>query len=130
MFQVPSVLGLQFGNRWRYICCLLVQWLLLVRWFVGSSVASCCCLAQVYGFEASGLQLVLFVLARWFVVYCFLLFTSGLQGWGPVMTVGAGFFFTLQCPGLAPTSGPTVLLFVMSGKVEIWRLFRACLSCC
>jgi hypothetical protein len=38
MFLVPSVLGLQFGNHWRYICCLLVQWLLLVRWFFG------CCL--------------------------------------------------------------------------------------
>jgi len=24
MFLVPSVLGLQFGDHWRYICCLLV----------------------------------------------------------------------------------------------------------
>jgi hypothetical protein len=95
MFLVPSVLGLQFGNRWRYICCLLVQWLLLVRWFVGSSVVACCCLAQVYEFEALGLQLGMFVLARWFVACCFLLFTSALQGWGPAPTVGVFFFFSL-----------------------------------
>ena len=31
MFQVPSVLGLEFGNHWRYMCCLLFQWLLLVH---------------------------------------------------------------------------------------------------
>jgi hypothetical protein len=48
MFLVPSVLRLQFRNRWRYICCLLVRWLLLVRWFIGSSVVGCVCLAQVY----------------------------------------------------------------------------------
>jgi hypothetical protein len=94
MFLVPSVLGLQFGNHWRYICCLLVQWLLLVHWFIGSSVASCCCLAQVCEFEVLGLQLGLFVLSRSFVVCCFLFFTSALQGWGPALTVG-DFFFVL-----------------------------------
>jgi hypothetical protein len=93
MFLVPFVLGMQFGNHWRYLCYLLVQWLLLVRWFVGSSVAACCCLAQVCEFEVPGLQLGMFVLAHWFVTCCFLLFTSALQGWGPAPVVGAGFFF-------------------------------------
>jgi hypothetical protein len=55
MFLVPYVLGLQFGNHWRYIWCLLVQWLLLVRWFVGSSIAACCCLDQFREFEVMGL---------------------------------------------------------------------------
>jgi hypothetical protein len=35
MFLVPSLLGLQFHNRWRYICCLLGRWFLLFLWFVG-----------------------------------------------------------------------------------------------
>jgi hypothetical protein len=133
MFLVPSVLRLQFGNRWRYICCLLVRWLLLVHWFVGSSVVACCCLAQVYEFGALGLQLGMFVLSRWFGACCFLLFTSALQGWGPAPTVGAVFFFfwgALRCSGPAPASGPAVVLFVVSGEVEIWRLFRARLFCC
>jgi hypothetical protein len=64
-------------------------------WFVGSSVAGCFCLAQVYDFGALGLQLGLFVLSRWFGACCFLLFTSALQGWGPAPTVGAVFFLLL-----------------------------------
>jgi hypothetical protein len=92
VFLVPSMLGLQFGNHWRYICCLLVQWLLLVRWFVGSLVVVSCCLAQVCKFEALGMQLGLFVLAHWFVDFFFLLFTSGLQGWGLAPVAGAFFF--------------------------------------
>jgi hypothetical protein len=75
-FLVPSVIRLQFGNRWRYICCLMVGWLLLVRWFIGSSVAGCCCLAQFYEFGALGMHSGLFVLSRWFGACCFLLFSS------------------------------------------------------
>jgi hypothetical protein len=92
MFRVPSVLGMQFGNHWRYICCLLVQWLFLVRWFIGSSVATYCCLVQVCEFEVLQLQLGLFMLPRWFVSFCFLLFSSIFQGWGPAPIVGAIFF--------------------------------------
>jgi hypothetical protein len=78
MFLVPFVLRLQFGNRWRYICCLLVQWLLLVCWFIGSSVVGCCCLVEVYKFGALELQLSLFMLSRWFGACCFILLASAL----------------------------------------------------
>jgi hypothetical protein len=132
MFQVPSLLGMYFGNHWRYICCLLVQWLLLVRWFVGSSVDACCCLVHVCEFEVLGLWLGLFMLPRWFVAWCFLLFTSTLQGLGPfrsytrkwtcnfvVCRVWRSRYLTLvPCPALKfcsnffPSSGPYLHAFV------------------
>jgi hypothetical protein len=62
MFWVPFVLWMQFGNHWRHICCFLVQWFFLVRWFISSSVVACCCLVQVCEFEVLRLQLFLFVL--------------------------------------------------------------------
>ena len=90
MFLVPFVLGLQFRNLWRYICCLLSRWFLLVHWFVG-------CWFYLFGsglrFGALGVQFDLFVLSRWFGACCFLLFDSTLQGWGPAPVVGADFFF-------------------------------------
>jgi hypothetical protein len=92
MFLVPSVLRCSFvivGDTyvvyWFGGCCL----------FVGSSVAGCFCLAQVYDFGALGLQLGMFVLSHWFGACCFLLFTSALQGWGPAPTVGAFFLLLL-----------------------------------
>jgi hypothetical protein len=117
MFRVPSVLGMQFGNHWRYISCLLVQWLLLVRWFVDSSVVDCCCLVQVCEFEVLRLQLGMFMLPHWFVACCFLLFDSTLQG--SCTDNWSCFFCTLRCLGPAPASGPAVLSFSMSGEVEI-----------
>jgi hypothetical protein len=48
MFLVPSVLRLQFLNRWRYLCCLLV------RWFIGSWVAGFVFLARVYALGSWG----------------------------------------------------------------------------
>jgi hypothetical protein len=92
MFLVPSVLWLHFGNRWRYICCLLVRWLLLVHWFVSLLVDCCCCLAQGYEFGPLELQLGLLVISHWFVACCFLFFTSDLQGWGSTPTIGVAFF--------------------------------------
>ena len=61
----------------------------------------------------------LFVLPRWFVACCFLLFASTLQGWGLALIDGAIFFFTLWCSGPAPASGPAVLSFVMFDEVDI-----------
>jgi hypothetical protein len=94
MFPVPSVLRLQFCNRWRYICYLLARWFLLVRWFVGFRF-------YLFGpglhFRAFGVQFNMFVLSRWFGACCFLLFDSALQGWGPAPMVGAFFLFFLDC---------------------------------
>jgi hypothetical protein len=134
MFPVPSVLWLQFLNRWRYICCLLVQWLLLVRWFVGSSVVGCVFLAQAYGLGPWGCSWAFFVLSRWFGSCSFLLFASALQGWGPMLAVGFFFFFVyyyyylgaLWCSNPAPTSGHAVVLFVVSGEVEVYSTVRFC----
>jgi hypothetical protein len=50
--------------------------------FVGSSVAGCFCLAEVYDFGALGLQLGMFVISCWFCACYILLFTLALQGWG------------------------------------------------
>jgi hypothetical protein len=97
MFLVPSVLGLQFRNRWRYICCLLARRFLLVRWFVGSWF---CLFASGLRFGALGVQFGLFVLSRWFGACCFILFDSALQGWGPATVVGAflfSFFLDYYC---------------------------------
>ena len=93
MFSIPFVLRVQFGNRWRYICCLLVQWLILVCWFVGSLVVGCCYLAQVYEFGTLCLRSGMFVLSHWFGAFYFLLFDSTLPGWGPAPVVGAIFCF-------------------------------------
>jgi hypothetical protein len=90
MFWVPFVLQLQFRNRWRYICCLLVRWLLLVRWFVGCWL---CLFGSSLRFGALGMQLGLFVLSHWFGACCFILFDSALQGLGPTPVLGAVFFF-------------------------------------
>jgi hypothetical protein len=133
MFLVPSVLWIQFRNHWRYICCLLVPWLLLVHWFVGSSVVGCVCLAQVYdlgpwGYSWSclcfltGLVLVVFfcllhlcrvgALSRqleMFFFYVLLLFWGG-----------------LRCSAYAPMSGHAVVLFFMFGEVEISSAVRFC----
>jgi hypothetical protein len=115
MFRVPFVLGLQFGNHWRYMCCLLVQWLLLVRWFVGLLLVTCCCLAQVCKFEVLGLQLGMFMLAPWFVVCCFLLFASTLQGWGPMPAVGIVLFALCGVQVLHP-------------QVDLWFSHLSCLA--
>jgi hypothetical protein len=80
----------------------------LVRWFVG-------CWLYLFGsglrFGDLALQLGMLVLSRWFGAYCFLLFDSSLQGWGPASVVGVVFFLDyycflggLRCSALAPTS--------------------------
>ena len=78
------IVGDVYVVYWFSGCCL----------FVGSSVASCCCLVQVCEFEVLGLQLGMSMLPRWFVACCFLLFDSALQGWGAAAVVGA-FVFSL-----------------------------------
>jgi hypothetical protein len=91
MFSIPYVLRLHFRNCWRYICCLLVQWFLLVCWFVG-------CWLWLFGSSlrfGPGVQFSLFMISRWFGACCFLFFDSALQGWGPVPMVGDILFFGL-----------------------------------
>jgi hypothetical protein len=133
MFLVPSVLGLQFRNRWRYICCLLARWFLLVRWFVGCWF---CLFGSGLRFGALGVQFGLFVLSRWFGACCFLLFDSALQGWGPAAVVGAFLFFffldyycflgcfTVFTP--APRSRHAVVLFSLSVEADICYSVRFC----
>jgi hypothetical protein len=92
------------------VVCSLVRWLLVVFvwlkftiWGPGAAVG------HVRSFS---------------LVWCFLFsfFTSALQGWGLVSTVGAIFFFmyyyyflgVLRCSTLAPTSGHVVVLFSVS----------------
>jgi hypothetical protein len=134
MFLVPSVLGLQFRNRWRYICCSLARWFLLVRWFVGCWF---CLFGWGLRFGALGVQFGLFVLSRWFGPCCFLLFDSALQGWGATTVVGAflfSFFFglllffwgALRCSAPAPTSRHAVVLFSMSVEADICYSVRFC----
>jgi len=62
----------------------LIGWYLLV----GSLDVAYCCLIQLCKVEVLQLQLDLLVLVHWFVVCCFLLFASTLQGWGPASAVG------------------------------------------
>jgi hypothetical protein len=93
MFLVPSVLRLQFRNRWRYICCLLVRWLLLVRWFVGSSVVGCVCLAQVYELWGPGAAVgpVRAFSLVWCLLFSFVYF--GFAGLGSCADSWSCFFF-------------------------------------
>jgi hypothetical protein len=83
--------------------------------FIGSSVISCCCLVQVCEFEVLRLQLGLFVLPRWFVSCCFLLFALALQGWGPTSAVTAVFFALCGVQVLHP-------------QVNLWFCRLSCLE--
>jgi hypothetical protein len=131
MFPVPSMLRLQFCNRWRYICCLLVRWFLLVHWFVGCWL---CLFGSSLCFGALGVQFDLFMLSRWFGACCFLLFDLPLQGRGPALVVGAIFFFldyccfwgALRCSTHTPTSRHVVVLFSLSTEVDICSDVRFC----
>jgi len=89
VFSVPFLLGLQFRNHWRYICCSLARWFLLVHWF-----PSCwfCLFGWGFFFRAPWVQFGLFVLSCWFGLCWFLFFDSTLQGWGVAAVVGAFFF--------------------------------------
>jgi hypothetical protein len=86
MFLVPSVLGLQFHNCWRYICFLLGRWFLLVRGLL--------VLFDWLGFMLWGPGGVVWPLHSFSLSSAcfFLLFDSALQGWGPTVVVGAFLF--------------------------------------
>jgi hypothetical protein len=80
---------------------------------------------------ALGLKLGLFMLYRWFSACCFLLFDLSLQGWGPALVVGAGFFLdyycflgALRCSAPAPMSRNEVVLFSLSSEVDIYSFVR------
>jgi hypothetical protein len=62
----------------------------LVRWFMGFWL---CLFGSSLHFGALGLQFDMFILSRWFGACCFLLLDSALQGWDPVLVVGAVLFF-------------------------------------
>jgi len=105
------IIGDTYVVYWFSGCCLfigsLVRWLLLVVvWLKFESLRSwgyiCACSC--------------FLVALLLVIFFF--FTSALQSWGHASTIGA-VFCTLRCSGPAPTSGPTVLSFVVSSEVEI-----------
>jgi hypothetical protein len=129
MFPVPSVLWLQFHNRWRYICCLLAWWFLLVRWFVGCwfclfGLGLCFgALGVQFGLSSflAGLVLAVFfglirpcrvgVQRRWLEFFFFF--------WIIIVFWGA-----LRCSTPAPTSRHAVVLFSLSTEVDISSAVR------
>jgi hypothetical protein len=132
MFLVPSVLRLQFRNRWRYICCLLARWFLLVRWFVGCWF---CLFGSGLRFGALGVQFGLFVLSRWFGACCFFFCLIRPCRVGVQRRWLEFFFFfwiiivfwgALRCSAPAPRSRHAVVLFSLSTEVDIYSAVRFC----